>query len=218
MPLPLAAAAALQLAPVLLGGLFHRKKKGPNRNAILQRYRDSKPVGYTTAEDKAAAESTRTRLAGAAQGAAQNQRIQNARQVTARGLGGPAAAALENNAGAISAAGAEEAARTSASQLYAAFNSNLGYARNQNDTAFGAEMGLASQEAAQNSAQDATFWNSMLEAIPAVASGFSGGGRATTAPTASVGAPTATGQTTTYGATTTGAPGARRPPTQPVYR
>lgn len=193
MPLPaLAAKAALQLAPLLLG-LGHRKKKGPNRNAILARYRASKPAGYTTAEDAAAAERTRGTISGAAEGAAQRQRVQNSRQVTARGLAGPAAAALERDASGIAAAGSEEAARTSADQLYRAFNSNLGYARSQNDTAFGAELGLATQEAQQGQAQDATFWNSMLEAIPAVATSLAPRPAAgSTAPTAVTGAPSAT--------------------------
>lgn len=193
--------AATAIAPAVLG-LFHRKKKGPNRNAILARYRASRPAGYTTAEDIAAAERTRTGLAAATQAAAQNQRAMNARQVTARGLAGPAAAALEQQAGDISAIGAENAARTSANQLYNAFQSNLGYARTQNESAFGAELGLASQEAAQREAQDATFWNSLLETVPAVTSSL--GQMPSSAPTA---------QTQTYRPESSGlSPRSRRSP------
>jgi hypothetical protein len=194
------------LAPLALG-LFKKKRKGPNRNAILARYRDSKPVGYTTAEDRAAAESTRTRGTAAAQQQAQLARMMNARQVTARGLAGPAAAALEQGATDVAAQGSEEASRNSADQLYKAFQGNLGYARQQNDTAFGAELGLAAQEGSQKSAQDATFWNSMLEAVPAIASGFGGYGRSS-APTAG-GAPTMTSG---------GIVGSLRPPTLPMQR
>jgi len=168
----MAGQAALALAPLVIGA-FHHKKKGPNRNAILARYRAERPVGYTTKEDEAAAERTRTRIAGSATAAAQRARQMNQRQISARGLAGPAAAALESGASDIEAAGAEEASRNSADQLYKAYESNLGYERNKSDTAFGAEMGMATQEAAMGQAQDATFWNSMLEAIPAVAGGFS---------------------------------------------
>jgi hypothetical protein len=219
----MAAQAVAALAPLVLGA-FHKRPKEPNRQAILARYRSSKPVGYVTPEDQAAAERTRSRIAGAATSAAQRARQMNARQVTARGLSGPAAAALEQGATDTEAAGGETAALNSADQLYKAFESNLGYARNQNDTAFGAEMGLASQDAARAQAQDSTFWNSMLEAIPAVASGFPAApaGAHSTAPTAG-GAPTATapggatGQTTTY-APTTPAQRAVHGPSGPVYR
>jgi len=169
-----AAKAALTLAPLALG-LFHKKKKGRNANEILARYKASRPTGYTTPEDEAAAERTRTRIAGASANAAQRARQMNARQVTARGLGGAAAAALDTNAQLIEGAGAEEAARNSADQLYQAYNSNLNYNRQQNNTAFNAEMGLAAQERAQSQAQEGTFWNSMFEAIPAVAGAFAGG-------------------------------------------
>lgn len=152
-----------------------KSKKRVDTSAILNRYRTSRPVGYTSPEDLAASELTRTRMAGAAQAVAQQRRAQNARQVTARGLGGPAAAALEQQASDIAAGGAEEAARTGAGQLYRAFQSNLGYERSKSDTAFGAEIGLAANENARNDAADAAFWNGMLEVIPTIASGWGGG-------------------------------------------
>jgi len=168
--------AAMTLAPFVLGA-FHRKKKGPNMNAILARYRASRPEGYVTDADKAQAERVRTKVAGAATAAAARARQLSQRQITARGLEGPAAAALEGQATDIEAAGAEEAARNSADVLDRAYNSNLGYERGKSDTAFGAEMGLAQQEAIRGQAQETSFWNSMLEAIPAVAGGLSSFGR-----------------------------------------
>lgn len=208
----MALAAATALAPVILGA-FHRSKKGPNRNAIIARYRASRPAGYVTPEDEAAAERTRTRLAGASAAAAQRARQMNARQVSARGLSGPAAAALEQGATDVEAQGSEDAARNSADQLYQAFQSNLGYERGKNDTAFGAEMGVASQDAALNAAKDSTFWNSMLEAIPAVAGGFATSSRSS--------APTLGGGPTVSRSSLSGGgmhlPGAHRPPTaQPI--
>lgn len=189
--------AAATLAPVVISAL-HRKKKGPNRNKILAAYRNSKPVGYTTPEDAAAAERTRTRIAASGQASAQRARQINARQVAARGLSGAAAGALENDASGIDAAATEEAARSSADQLYKAFNSNLGYARRQNDTAFGTEMGLAAQEAAQGQAQDATFWNSLIETVPAVASLWAPKAAVGPAGTATAAAPAARAVTSTY--------------------
>jgi hypothetical protein len=189
--------AATALAPVLLGA-FHRPKKGPNINDIINRYRASRPAGYVTPQDELAAERTRTRIAGAATAAAGRQRQMTQRAITARGLGGPAAEALNQEATDTEAAGAEEAARTSADQLYRAFQSNLGYARGQNDTAFGAELSSAQQQAFRNQAQEATFWNSMNEAIPAVAGALPSFGRAgggdSMSPTAT-GAGSATGTT-----------------------
>lgn len=160
--------AAATLAPIVLGAL-HKKKKGPNRLAIIQKYRNTRPAGYTTPEDEAAAERTRTRIAGSAQVVARRRRMQNAREVTTRGLSGPAAAALEEQATQVEGAGAEEAARTSADQLYKAFQSNLGYERNKNDTSFGAELGVATQDAARADAQNASFWNSLMETLPGIA-------------------------------------------------
>lgn len=180
------ATAALAIAPLALS-VFRRPKRGPNRYAIVDRYRRSRPVGYTTAEDIAASERTRTRMAGAGEAAAQRRRAENVRQVSARGLSGAAAAALEEQASDISAGAAEEASRTSADQLYKAFQSNLGYERHQNDTAFGAELGLATEDAARADAQNSTFWNSLLEAIPNVAGAFSGLGQAPVSAGAHVG-------------------------------
>lgn len=172
MAAAVAGKAALALAPLVIGA-FHRSKKGPNRQAILQRYRASRPEAYVTPADQAASERTRARISGAAQNAASQARQMNARNVTARGLTGPAAAALESQASDIAAQGAEQGATAAAGQEYLAGQSNLGYARNQNDTAFGAELGLANQDYARNSAQDATFWNSMLDTIPSIAGAFS---------------------------------------------
>jgi len=170
------ATAALTLAPVIFGA-FRRQKKGPNRYGIINRYRQARPVGYTSAEDEAAAERARTRITGASEAAAQRRRAENVRQTTARGLSGPAAAALERQASDISAAGAEEGARTSADLLYKSFQSNLGYERAKTDRAFGAELGVATQDAMLADAQNASFWNSLNETIPAVAGAFSGLGR-----------------------------------------
>lgn len=166
-----ATASAIAAAVV---SLFHRKKKGPNMNAILARYRSTTPQAYTTPADEAMAERARTRLSGAAQSVAEQRRVENARQVTARNLSGPAAAALEQGATDVAARGGEEAARTSADLLYRAGQSNVGYERQKLDTAFGAEMGLASQQAAQGQASDAEFWNSVLGVIPGVAAAYSG--------------------------------------------
>jgi hypothetical protein len=197
--------AAATLAPLVIGA-FRRPKKGPNRYAIINKYRGTRPEGYVTPEDQAAAERTRTRIAGAATAAAGRRRAENTRQVSARGLGGPAAAALEQQASDTEAGGAEEAARTSADQLYQAFQSNLGYARQQNDTAFGAEIGAATHDAALADAQNASFWNSVNEAIPGIVSAWSPAPTATpTASTSGVVTPT-TGLPGVAGRQTTVAP------------
>jgi hypothetical protein len=212
---PLTAAATI--APLVFGA-FRRPKKGPNRRAIIERYRQNRPTGYTSAEDEAAAERTRTRVAGAAGAVARRRRMENARQVTARGLAGPAAAALEQQATDVEAGGAEEAARTSADQLYRAFQSNLGYERSKADTAFGAELGLASQEAAMAEAQNTGFWNSMLEAIPAIAGAFSPSTAETTTRAVAGTAPSAATQTYAPAAPVTPAQRRVRGNTDPVYR
>ncbi len=206
MALPLMAISAGAAALAAL----RRNKKGPNRQAIVDRYRTSRPTGYVTAEDQAAAARTQTRLAAAAQAVAKRRRETNASQVTARGLSGPAAAALEQQATDVEAQGGEEAARTSADQLYKAFQSNLGYARNQNDNAFTGELGIATQDAARADAQNAGFWNSALEATKAIAPMLGSLGGGTTAPVAGGGSPVV--------ASRQGAPGAYRPPTLPEYR
>lgn len=171
--------AAAVLAPTVIGAF--RRKKRPNRNAIINRYRNSRPVGYTTAEDEAFAERQRVKGNAAAKSVAQQRRAINAGQVRARGLGGAAAAALEQNATDVEAMGAEESARTSADLLYKAFASNRDYARHQNDTAFGQEMQVATEDAARADAQNASFWNSVNESITAIApmlSTIGGGGTA----------------------------------------
>lgn len=175
--------AAIATGAGLLAGALRKKKKGPNRKAIVDRYRASSPKGFTTPEDEAAAARTQTRIAAAAQAVAKRRRAQNEGQVTARGLSGPAAAALEQQATDVEAQGGEEAARTSADQMYKAFQSNLGYERQKNDTAFASELGIATQDAARADAQNAGFWNSALEAVKGVAPllGSLGGGTGATA-------------------------------------
>lgn len=159
--------AGLTLAPVVLGA-FRRKPKD-NRRKTIQKYRDSRPVGYTSKEDEAFAERQRAKQAGAAKAVAQQRRAMNANQVRVRGLGGAAAAALEQQATDVEAAGAEDAARSSADLLYRAFQSNLGYERNKNDNAFGAELGIDTQDVMRADAQQAEFWNSVLEGVQATA-------------------------------------------------
>lgn len=151
------------------------RRRRVDTKKIIADYKDQKPVGYTSKEDEAFAERQRLKGNAATRAVAQHARELSARQVTARGLGGAAAAALENNAAGIEAAGAEESARTSADVLYGAFNSNLGYERHKADTAFGAEMETANQENARLDAQNSSFFNSLLEVIPAVAGAFTGG-------------------------------------------
>lgn len=198
--------AAAVLGPMVIGA-FRRKRKAPDRYAIINRYRASRPTGYTTREDEAAAERTRTRMAGAATATAHRRRAENVRQVTARGLSGAAAAALEQQATDVEAIGGEEAARTSADQLYRAYQSNLGYARHQNDTAFGAELGAATEDAYRDDIRDAGFWNTVAEAMPLLATGFAGA-------RAPAGSRAVAGQNYNPAAMI---PGARRPPTsQPV--
>ena len=192
--------AAATLAPLVIGA-FRRPKKGPNRYAIINRYRASQPTGYVSPEDVAQAGRTQTRLAQTAVAGATRRRAENTRQVSARGMGGPAAAALEQQASDQEAAGTEEAARTSADELYKAFQSNLGYARQQNDTAFGAELGAATFDQSQANAQNSAFWNSVNEAIPGIVSAWTPATSPTTAPAHSTAAPSAAlGQQTTIGA------------------
>lgn len=148
------------------------RRRRVDTKKIIAGYKEQRPVGYTSKEDEAFAERQRLKGNAATRAVAQQARQLSARQVTARGLGGAAAAALENNASGIEAAGAEESARTSADTLYGAFNSNLGYERHKADTAFGAEMETANQENARLDAQNSSFWNSLMEAIPAVAGAF----------------------------------------------
>ncbi len=161
--IPFAAQAAIQLAPTVLGWLGGRnKKRGPDTQGIIDRYRSSRPEAYVTEADRQQAERARTTMAGAAQNAAQQQRALNARSIRNRRLSGAAAAALGENANQMAAQGMESAARNSAGMLYQAGQSNLGYARRQNDTVFGAEMGQAARQQALDQARESEMWNSIM--------------------------------------------------------
>lgn len=157
MPLPLLAAAKVgtQLAP-LVAGLFHRRQKTPNIQAILARYRAEGPDSYLSASDRAAAARTRAGITAGAATAAETQRGRNQSQVLQRGLGGPAAAALESEAAATEAGGREHGAVAEADQLY-----HTG--QEKQNTLFGAELGAANLAATRADARDATFWNSMID-------------------------------------------------------
>lgn len=141
---------------------------------IISAYRKFNPQAYTSEADVAAASRTRAGMTSSAERTGVMVRAQNQRQVLARHLSGPAAAALEQQATDAVAGGREQAAGAEAEQLYRAGQSNLGYEREKGGTLFGAELGVAANQAQMDAARSATFWNSVLQAVPMVAGAFAG--------------------------------------------
>lgn len=202
MPLPLLAAG---LAATAVGNIVRGRGKKSRVNpqarftdptkrvaGINAKYQNARVDGYTTAADVANAERTRNKGTASAARSGELARMQANRQVLARGLGGPAAAALAQKASDVEAAGREDAYNTSANELYGAYNKNKDFAGNQLMTAWGADIGASAQLGqqeyqraqldlganAQADARDATFWNSLLEAAPMVASMWNPTGQA----------------------------------------
>jgi len=176
MPLPLLAAAKVgsQLAPLLLG-LGRKKKKGPNVAALAADYRSRRPEMTLSAEDLAAGARTRAGVNASAVRSGELTRMGINRQVAARGLSGPAAAALGLTADAQVAEGREKGALAEAEQLYQTGRSNQEYDRSKEDRIFGGLLGNAHIEAQRNDARDATFWNSMMDLSTATSSLWGGG-------------------------------------------
>jgi hypothetical protein len=162
LPLLGAAKVASTLAP-LAAGLFHHRPRTPNIQGIIQRYRNEGPSAYLSPEDRAAAARTRTEVSGSAARAAQIQRAEQGRQILARNLQGPAAAALADEATATEAQGREQGATEEANQLYTT-------GKEKQNTLFGAELGAANTAAQRADSQDQTFWNSMIDLAGATSS------------------------------------------------
>lgn len=173
------------VAPII-AGLFRSKPKGPDYNKIYSEYMNANPEATVTDADRAAASRTRGGITASAMRSAQMAAGNAQRQSLARNLGGPAAAALRQQAGSLAAAGREQGAMAEAGQLYQTGLQNQAYARQKQDRLFGAKLGQAQNQMAQQQASDRTFWNSMMGLSSATANLWGGGGGTTgvTGPTA----------------------------------
>ena len=169
-----------QLAPLAMG-LFRSKPSGPDYNKIYSDYMNANPEATVSAADMAAASRTRGNITASAERSAQMAAGNAQRQALARNLGGPAAAALQQQARSVAASGREQGAMAEAGQLYQTGLQNQAYARQKQDRLFGARLGQAQNQMAQQQAQDRTFWNSMMGLSTATANLWGGGtgGRAT---------------------------------------
>lgn len=175
---------AVTLGTTALGAIFGRpkKKKTINLRALIDRYLAMRPGGYVTAEDKAASERTRSRLAGAAGESARGRRIQSRRAVTARGLAGsPADLAADLAITQDEALGRQGAAEQAAAQEYDAYSSNRGYNQGMVARALGLEAGAEMENARLDSAREAEFWNSILSVAPTLGQYFSPAAQPSTA-------------------------------------
>lgn len=161
------------LAP-LIGGMFRRTPKAPDYNRIYNEYMSSNPEATVTAGDIAAASRTRGNITASAERSAQMAGMDARRQAAARGLGGPAAAALQQQARALAASGREQGAMAEAGQLYQSSLQNQAYARQKQDRLFGARLGQAQNQIAQQTASENTFWNSMMGLSTATANLWGG--------------------------------------------
>lgn len=162
---------------LLLGGAAYgaikgrgagRRRREDMRRAIAE-LRASQPVGYLTPEDVRAGEQTRGRLAAEARSQGGLAGVDVSRRSTARGLAGsPSEERALARVGQQTASGVEHAGDTAEEQLY---NIRLGreqYGRQKDLAIFGAETGAATQEAQRQSAEEAAYWNSLLEFTPTI--------------------------------------------------
>lgn len=160
-------------APLVVQGvsrLFGRRRKPPDINAIIRRYLAARPGGYTTEEDRIAAELTRSRGTRAAEEFGRHSREQAARDLQRRGiLMSPAATATTTRIGQVEAGGRERAAEAASAQLYDAFGANRAFEQNKLMSAFGSEIGKAQADQYRGDAREATFWNSILDVVGNVA-------------------------------------------------
>lgn len=177
------------------GAIAGARRKRPNVGKINAKYLGMRPEGYTTAADLAAAELQRQRGTASAARSGTLARERAGQQARARGLGGASAAALVTQGDQIEGQGRELAAEQANNFLADRFSNNLGFERNKMMTAWGGELGAANQEAARIDAQQASFWNSVVEAAPLMAGSVGALGTSPT-PGATPGQPPASPGTT----------------------
>lgn len=162
MPFPIVPAITATAAAV--GAL--RKKKKVKVNKINEKYMGMRPGGELSFQDIEQAGRIRAGGTRSAARSAQLARTSMRRQVIARGLGGASAAALDEGAGMIEAAGRERAFEDAAGYESARRIDNQNFERQKIMTAWGAELGDAARTAAREDARQSEFWNSVLEAGP----------------------------------------------------
>lgn len=165
--------AAVALGTSLYGAYKSGRGKRKNISAINARFRGQRPEGYTTAADEAQlgrqlATGTRTAVRSGTMGQAAV-----ARQARSRGLSGASAAALNLGVSQQVAEGRQAAAEGVANTRYGLYANNLNFEREKMFRDWGAEIGSAQQDNARLDAQNATLWNSILEAAPVMANMFS---------------------------------------------
>lgn len=180
MPFPVL--AAISAGSALYGAFKSGRGKRKNISAINARFRGQRPEGYTTAADeeqlgRQLATGTRTAVRSGTMGQAAV-----ARQARTRGLSGASAAALQLGVSQQVAEGRQAAAEGVAGSRYGMYANNLNFEREKMFRDWGAEIGSAQQDNARLDAQNATMWNSILEAAPTIAGMFSAPAATTAVP------------------------------------
>lgn len=168
MPVPLAAiSAGLGVAKKLFGG--HRRR--PNISKAIAELRGSRPTGYLTPEDLAAAERTRGRLTEGVKTAGQQEGYEVARRFRARGLAGsPAEERARARLQDSTLLGVQHAGEASEEQLYNMRTGREAF-QHQNDLAiFGQQVGDTQREQDRQDAQNGAFWNSLNEFVTPIVS------------------------------------------------
>lgn len=149
------------------------------RRAIAE-LRAFRPQGYTTPEDLRAAELTKGRLTAGARAQGELAGTEVARRSVARGLAGsPSEERSRARVNQQTALGVEHAGETAEEQLYNVNLSREAFERQKALTIFGAQTGAAQQEANRQSAEDAAYWNSLLEFTPTILGNIDTGGGST---------------------------------------
>lgn len=156
--------AAVGLGKRIFGG---RRRRPDNRRAIAE-LRAAFPLGLT-AEDLRSGELTRGRLSESARAEGQLAGFEVSRRQRARGLtGSPSEERAQARVGQQVALGVQRAGESSEELLS---NIRLGRERARQEAElaiFGAQTGETARESARQQAEDAAFWNSLLEFAPTI--------------------------------------------------
>jgi hypothetical protein len=164
--------AAMIALPIITGAMAGKSKK-LDVSGINNKFLNMRPEGWLNEQDFASAERFRNRGRATMAGAYGDERSRAiGRSASRRGGSG----ALDRNLARLTDMEASKAADINAGAEDQLYRTRMGREGMQNakiNQAWGSELGAARTNFDAGQAQDANFWNSILEAAPAVMDTFS---------------------------------------------
>jgi hypothetical protein len=152
-----------------LGALFGRGGKDIDWGQFMRWLDTVQPEGYLTAEDRAAAEQTRSRLTAGANASTGNLRLEALRRIRQRGIEtAPANEATLSRIDQIGAGGAQHAGDVAEEQLYNVRLGNKRFAQGKAMALIGGRLQDLTGGRARADARQSEFLNSLIGIAPSV--------------------------------------------------